>query len=56
MNFVFAQMDQVSSLKKQNIKNTGKMGKNTGKVREFCQSGKVGTMRRDGCCLHGCYP
>ena len=26
------------------IKNTGKMAKNTGKVREFCQSGKVGTL------------
>ena len=25
-------------------KNTGKMRKNTGKVREFCQSGKVGTL------------
>ena len=25
-------------------KNTGKMAKNTGKVREFCQSGKVGTL------------
>ena len=23
------------------------MGKNTGKVREFCQSGKVGTMLND---------
>ena len=23
------------------------MGKNTGKVREFCQSGKVGTMHVD---------
>ena len=33
------------SVKKQHIKkNTGKMGKNTGKVREFCQSGKVGTL------------
>ena len=25
-------------------KNTGKLEKNTGKVREFCQSGKVGTL------------
>ena len=25
-------------------KNAGKMRKNTGKVRKFCQSGKVGTM------------
>ena len=32
------------SVKKQNIKNTGKMEKDTGKVREFCQSGKVETM------------
>ena len=30
--------------KKQNhLKNTGKMGEKTGKVGEFCQSGKVGT-------------
>ena len=27
-------------------KNTGKMRKNTGKVREFCQCGKVGTMEK----------
>ena len=27
-------------------KNTGKMGKNTGKGREFCWSGKVGTMKK----------
>ena len=27
-------------------KNTGKMAKNTGKVREFCQSGKVGTLKK----------
>ena len=46
MNCVlFAKIDQVISLKKQNIKkNTGKMEKNTGKVMEFCQSGNVGTM------------
>ena len=46
MNCVlFAKMDQVFSLKKQNIKkNTGKMGKSSGKIREFCQFGKVGTM------------
>ena len=38
-----------------NGQNTGKMRGNTGKVREFCQSGKVGTMsnltfynRKDG--------
>ena len=30
--------------KKQNIKRILENGKNTGKVREFCQSGKVGTM------------
>ena len=42
---LFATMDQIFSLKKQNIKkNTGKMAQNTGKVREFCQSGKVGTL------------
>ena len=40
---VFAKMDQVFSLKKkeQHFKNTGKIEeKNTGKVREFCQSEK----------------
>ena len=38
-------MDQVFSEKKNKIlKNTGKMGGNTGKVREFHQSGKVGTL------------
>ena len=31
--------------KTKHLKNTGKMAKNTGKVREFCQSGKVGTLR-----------
>ena len=30
--------------KTQHKKNTGKLEKNTGKVREFCQSGKVGTL------------
>ena len=45
MNCVlFAKMDTVFSYKKENIKNTGKMGKILEKVREFCQSGKVGTM------------
>ena len=49
MNCVlFAKMDQVFSLKKQNIKkyrNNGKRyWKSYGKVREFCQSGKVGTL------------
>ena len=41
MNFVlFAKMDQVFSLKKLSIKKYWKMAKNTGKVGEFCQSGK----------------
>ena len=45
MNCVlFAKMDQVFSLKKKTLKNTGKMEEDTGKVREFCQSGKVGTL------------
>ena len=45
MNCVlFAKMDQVFSLKKKHLKNTGKMAKNTGKIREFCQSGKMGTL------------
>ena len=46
---LFAKMDQIFSLKKkQNIKkDTGKMAKNTGKVREFCQSVKVGTLMYD---------
>ena len=46
MNCVlFVKMDQVFSLKKiKHKKNTGKWQKNTGKVREFCQSGKVGTL------------
>ena len=44
MNCVlFAKMNQVFSFKKTK-RNTGKMAKNTGKVREFCQSGKVGTL------------
>ena len=45
MNYVlFAKMDQVFSLKNKTLKNTGKMEKDTGKVREFCQSRKVGTL------------
>ena len=44
MNHVLcAKMDKVFSLKK-TLKKYWKMEKNTGKVREFCQSGKVGTM------------
>ena len=43
MNSVlFAKMDQVFSFKKNKT-----LKKNTGKVREFCQSGKVGTMYYD---------
>ena len=30
--------------KNKTLKKYWKMGKNTGKVREFCQSGKVGTL------------
>ena len=45
MNCVlFAKMDQVFSLKNKTLKKYWKMGKNTGKVREFCQAEKVGTM------------
>ena len=46
MNFVlFAKMDQVFSKENKTLKkNTGKLERNTGKVREFCHSGKVGTM------------
>ena len=48
MNCVlFAKMDPVFSFKKnRTLKNTGKMAKNTGKVREFCHSGKVGTLEK----------
>ena len=42
---LFAKMYQVFSLeKKTTLKKYWKMDKNTGKVREFCQSEKVGTM------------
>ena len=45
MNSVsFAKMDQVLSKENKTLKNTGNLEKNTGKVREFCQSGKVGTL------------
>ena len=48
MNCVLlAKMDQVL-VKKQNTKKYWKIGKNTGKVREFCQSGKVGTLIFNG--------
>ena len=45
MNCVlFAKMDQVFSKENKTLKKYWKIGKNTGKVREFCQSGKVGTL------------
>ena len=45
MNCVLlAKMDKVFSKENKTLKNTGKLEKNTGKVREFCQSGKVGTL------------
>ena len=45
MNCVLlAKMDQVFSSKSKTIKHTAKVGENTTKVLEFCQSGKVGTM------------
>ena len=49
MNCVlFAKMDQVSSLENNTLKKYWKNGKkNTGKVAEFCQSEKVGTMNKN---------
>ena len=46
MNSVlFAKMDQVLSKENKTLKKYWKFEKkNTGKVREFCQSGKVGTL------------
>ena len=45
MNCVlFAKMDQVFSKENKTLKKYWKIGKNTGKVREFCHSGKVGTL------------
>ena len=45
MNCVlFAKMDHVLSKENKTLKKYWKIGKNTGKVREFCQSGKVGTL------------
>ena len=41
---IIAKMDQVFSLKKNIKKILEKMAQNTGKIREFCQSGKVGTL------------
>ena len=53
MNCVlFAKMDQVFSLGNRTLKKYWKNGKkywkSQGKVREFCQSGKVGTLAREG--------
>ena len=53
MNSVlFAKMDQVFSKENKTLKKYWKLEKNTGKVREFCQSGKVGTLD----CLKGIIP
>ena len=41
---LFATMDLSFSLKNTTLENTGKMEINTGKVREFCYYGIVGTM------------
>ena len=42
--YYFAKMHQFFNLKNKLLKKYWKNGKNTGKVREFCQSGKVGTL------------
>ena len=48
MNCVlFAKMDQVSSLENNTLKKYWKMEKNTGKVAEFCQFEKVGTLNKN---------
>ena len=49
MNYVlFAKMDQVFRKENKTLKNTGKLEKkywkSQGKVREFCQSEKMGTL------------
>ena len=51
MNCVlFAEMDQVFSKENKTFKKIlENWKKNTGKVREFCQSGKVGTMTNVPC-------
>ena len=56
MNSVlFAKMDQVFSKENKTLKKYWKFGKkywkSQGKVREFCQSGKVGTLmfEKSGC-------
>ena len=41
---IIAKMDQVFSKENKTLKKYWKIGKNTGKVREFCRSGKVGTL------------
>ena len=44
-SLLFPKMDKVFIKKKQNIKTIlEKWKKGTGKVREFCKSGKMGTM------------
>ena len=53
MNCVlFAKMDQVFSKENKTLKKYWKIGekylKSQGKVREFCQSGKVGTLNHAG--------
>ena len=54
MNYIsFAKINQVSA-KKKPLKNTRKIGKSTGKVREFCQSGKMGTLLSDQIFPHSC--
>ena len=55
MNCVlFAKMDQVFSKENKTLKKYWKIGekywKSQGKVREFCQSGKVGTLERFDMC------
>ena len=57
MNSVlFAKMDQVFSKENKTLKKYWKIGekywKSQGKVREFCQSGKVGTLTLVMVCSH----
>ena len=46
---LFAKMDQVFSKENITLKKYWKIGKNTGKVREFCHSGKSGNPVLDKC-------
>ena len=47
---MFAKMDQVFSEENKTLKKIlENWKKNTGKVREFCQSGKVGTLKEAFC-------